>query len=57
MPDILEMLERLLNVAITEGRTNWDSYYGHDNSYHLPQVKENEAYLEFIAALKDRDAL
>lgn len=41
---LTETLTKLVDDAIWEGRTNWDSYYGHDNSFHIqsltPKIEE-----------------
>lgn len=46
-----QLLLKLLDVAVTEGRDNWDSYYGYDNEYHLAgldRTPEYEALVKFF---------
>jgi hypothetical protein len=50
----LELLKALLNFAVSEGRSNWDSYYGHDNKFHLETIKESEEYKRFTDWLEEK---
>jgi hypothetical protein len=44
-----QLVKALADRAVSEGRTNWDGYFGHDNSYHLSEL---ESWPEYEAVLK-----
>lgn len=43
----------LADEAVSTGRTNWDGYYGHDNSYHLGSLEEWGAYKRLMKLLEE----
>ena len=57
MKDILrKKLTELADTAVSEGRCNWDGYYGRDNEFHLGQLKEaiDDAVAEIVALARPR---
>lgn len=42
--EFYKLIRELANEAVSVGRTNWDSYYGHNNDYHLVDMEEWPAF-------------
>ena len=42
--ELLALLDKVIDDAISEGRANYDSYYGVDNSMHMAEVKASDPY-------------
>ena len=52
MNELQTKLEQLLDEAVSEGRSSWDSYYGRNNTYHLGTLRESPLYAELMEKLK-----
>ena len=50
--DLLAALRALADRAVSEGRCNWDSYFGHDNSMHLEDLEEWPEHKAVMALLE-----
>ena len=44
----VEEFDKWLDDAVSEGRCNWDGYYGHDNTFHMKQLRDSVAYKELM---------
>lgn len=44
------LLRALADRAVTEGRTNWDLYYGSNNTEHLSDLEEWPEYRAVLEA-------
>jgi hypothetical protein len=51
---LIKKLNKLLDEAVWEGRSNWDGYYGDDNSFHMSSIKELPLYKELVDVLHTR---
>ena len=52
---MIELIDKLIDDAVAQGRNFWDSYYGCTNKLHIEWVKEeSDNYKALIAVLKEK---
>lgn len=49
--DRIKALDALIDIAVSEGRCNWDGYYGDVNTFHMDFIKEMPEYKAMVDEL------
>jgi hypothetical protein len=42
------VIRELADAAVTAGRTDWDGYFGRDNTHHLSDLEKWPIYQELV---------